>query len=88
MEYKSVLDIFQQGIGWVGLLILSPMLFCFSYVLMQYLINRFFPVTKITIEHIHDGVVQSTTEIDLCSKDPIIKQLDNLSKRKKSNCAM
>lgn len=85
MEYKSVLDIFQQSIGWIGLLILSPMLFHLSYALVQYLMNRFFPVTKITIQHIHDGIVCKTTEIDLSSKDPIIRQLDALSKGRGSN---
>lgn len=85
MEYKPVLDIFQQSIGWIGLLILSPMLFRLSYALVQYLINRFSPVTKITIQHVHDGIVCRTTEIDLSSNDPIVRQLDKLAKGRVSN---
>lgn len=75
---QETLNLILQAMGWVGLIILSPFFWRFSHAFFKYIIYKLFPIKTLYVEHKHDGVVIKRIKIRLDSKDPIVRQLNNI----------
>ncbi|MEN3785472.1 MULTISPECIES: hypothetical protein [Aeromonas] len=72
-------DMLVQLLGWLGLILSSPMLYRMFYLLCMLIGRALRNQQEITIQHVHDGRLVSSVTLRLDSKEPLIRQLNAIS---------
>jgi hypothetical protein len=69
-------DMLVQLYGWVGLILVSPLLYRMSYLLVMQIGRTIWKTKEVTIRHVHDGRQVSSVTLRLNSQEPLVRQLN------------
>ncbi|MGJ0639128.1 hypothetical protein [Xenorhabdus bovienii] len=85
MSEQELIQFLSEISLWVGLLLLSPFLWKFSYAFTYYLTGKLKKKSIIIIQRKHNGIVIDERIINLASTSPIVEQLDEIKKKQGKN---